>query len=103
MQFAVLSKPQASLSAPPATPSVTPSLDSGTDIHAVQTLLGHNDLKTTRIYTHVALEKGVGKKSARCILTYSAKLALSLDLPEFAVNTHRDPSPKIAGHLRIDP
>lgn len=38
-------------------------IDSGTDIRTVQTLLGHNDLKTTMIYTHVTLEKGVGTKS----------------------------------------
>lgn len=38
-------------------------LDSGTDIRTVQVLLGHNDLKTTMIYTHVTAEKGVGTKS----------------------------------------
>ena len=38
-------------------------LDSGVDIRTLQTLLGHNDLKTTMIYTHVTLEKGVGTKS----------------------------------------
>jgi len=38
-------------------------LDSGVDIRTVQVLLGHNDLKTTMIYTHVTLEKGVGTKS----------------------------------------
>lgn len=38
-------------------------LDSGTDIRTVQVLLGHNDLKTTMIYTHVTLEKGTGTKS----------------------------------------
>lgn len=38
-------------------------LDSGTDIRTVQVLLGHNDVKTTMIYTHVTLEKGVGTKS----------------------------------------
>jgi integron integrase len=38
-------------------------LDSGIDIRTVQVLLGHNDLKTTMIYTHVTLEKGVGTKS----------------------------------------
>lgn len=38
-------------------------LDSGTDIRTVQVLLGHNDLKTTMIYTHVTLEKGVGTRS----------------------------------------
>lgn len=38
-------------------------LDSGVDIRTVQVLLGHNDVKTTMIYTHVTLEKGVGAKS----------------------------------------
>ncbi len=38
-------------------------LDSGTDIRTVQVLLGHRDVKTTMIYTHVTLEKGVGTKS----------------------------------------
>lgn len=38
-------------------------LDQGTDIRTAQVLLGHNDLKTTMIYTHVTAEKGVGTKS----------------------------------------
>lgn len=38
-------------------------LDSGSDIRTVQTLLGHSDLNTTMIYTHVTLEKGMGTRS----------------------------------------
>lgn len=38
-------------------------LDSGTDIRTVQSFLGHKDVKTTMIYTHVTLEKGTGTKS----------------------------------------
>lgn len=38
-------------------------LDSGTDIRTVQVLLGHKCVKTTMIYTHVTLEKGVVTRS----------------------------------------
>ena len=38
-------------------------LDKGTDIRTLQVLLGHSDVKTTMIYTHVTLEKGVGTAS----------------------------------------
>jgi integrase len=32
---------------------VTPLLASGTDIHIIQLLLGHSNLETTMIYTHI--------------------------------------------------
>jgi site-specific recombinase XerD len=35
-------------------------LESGTDIRAIQDLLGHADLRTTMIYTHVASKNPLG-------------------------------------------
>jgi integron integrase len=38
-------------------------LERGTDIRTVQTLLGHNDVRTTEIYTHVMQKPGLGVRS----------------------------------------
>jgi integron integrase len=61
-------------------------LDSGTDIRTVQMLLGHSDLKTTMIYTHVTAEKGVGTKSPLDIL------AIDLEESKSATPLHLTPT-----------
>lgn len=64
-------------------------LDSGTDVRTVQVLLGHNDLKTTMIYTHVTIEKGVGTKSPLDAVATDLGTSTLSDLADLAVQSRQ--------------
>lgn len=57
-------------------------LQQGADIRTLQTLLGHNDLKTTMIYTHVALSGPAGLRSPLDTLAIGQPVEKSSALPD---------------------
>jgi hypothetical protein len=74
-------------------------LEDGSDIRTVQELLGHKDVKTTMVYTHVLNRRPAGVRSPADSLSHEAGILCSSKKEFDAVGTMREIRDRLSNQI----